>query len=466
MADGDRVANVFWSVFSQDRIQRMLVSMKDRLIEVVQEKLADAAEMKFPLLTRREADGSLIAGKARAVIGMRRAGKTSFLYQCLADRLAAGTAREKLVYFNFEDERLAGIEAADLGIVLDAYYRVNPSFRQRETVTWCFDEIQVVSGWEAFVRRVLDSEKVEVFLGGSSARMLSREVATSMRGRALETVITPFSFREFCSARDVSLTGKHLSAANRSRLQACFDAYLEVGGFPEALALSTDRQRVELLQGYVDAVLFRDVAERHGIGNLVALRAFARQLLRRAATLMSVSKLYADFKSRGIGVSKETLLRYLEHFEDAFLLFTVPLAVQSERRRQVNPRKLYLVDHGLAHAFSPAAGLDRGHLIENIVACELQRDARDIAYVKTARGGEVDFLATHYDGARTLIQVAADLANPPTLNREIQSLVEAAADFPDARRVLLYETVPPRGVPVPDGIEAIPVWRWLYDRSR
>ncbi|MFM8706503.1 MAG: ATP-binding protein, partial [Planctomycetia bacterium] len=204
--------------------------MKDQMLQAVQEKLADSAAMSFPRLTRREADGSLLPGKARAVIGMRRAGKTSFLYQCLADRLAAGTAREKLVYFNFEDERLAGMQAADLGTVFDAYYRAHPSFRRKETVTWCFDEIQVVTGWEAFVRRVLDAEKVEVFLSGSSARMLSREVATSMRGRALETVITPFSFREFCAARGEAVAGKLLSAANRSRMEAGFDSYLQVGG--------------------------------------------------------------------------------------------------------------------------------------------------------------------------------------------------------------------------------------------
>ena len=417
--------------------------MKDRIIQAVQEKLADSAVMNFPQLTRREADGSLVPGKARAVIGMRRAGKTSFLFQCLADRLAGGTAREKLVYFNFEDERLAGIEAADLGMVFDAYYRAHPSFRQKETVTWCLDEIQVVTGWEAFVRRVLDSERVEVFLSGSSARMLSREVATSMRGRALETVITPFSFREFCAARGEAVAGELLSAASRSRIEACFDLYLQIGGFPESLAVSTERQRVELLQGYVDSVLFRDVAERHNIGNLVALRSFARQLLRRAATLCSVSKLYADFKSRGIGVSKETLLRYLEHFEDAFLLF----------------------DHGLAHAFSASGGLNRGHLIENIVACEFQRHSRDLAYVKTAGGGEVDFLATRYDGSRTLAQVASDLTDRGTFDREIQSLVEAVEDFPDARRVLLCESSPPRGGSIPKGIEVIPVWRWLLDQQ-
>jgi predicted AAA+ superfamily ATPase len=435
--------------------------MKDRITEAIREKLADAAEMRFPQLTRREANGGTVAGKARAVIGMRRAGKTCFLYQCLADRLAAGVDRERLVYFNFEDERLAGIEAADLGTLLDLYYRAHPTLRRAETVTWCLDEIQVVTGWEAFVRRILDAEKVEVFLSGSSARMLSREVATSMRGRAMETVITPFSFREFSAARGVPLPATHLSATTKSQLQSLFDDYVTVGGFPEATAMPTERERVELLQGYVETVLFRDVAERHAVSNLVALRAFARQLLRNAATLVSVSKLYADFRSRGIGVSKETLLRYLEYFEDAFLLFTIPLATQSERRRQVNPRKCYLVDHGLSHAFSPAAGLDRGHLIENIVACELHRDSRDLAYVKTAHGGEVDFLATRFDGSQTLYQVSANLTNAATFDREVQPLIDAADEFPEARRLLLSETPLPRGRSMPAGIEFMPVWHWL-----
>ena len=438
--------------------------MKARITQAIQEKLADAAELEFPKLTMREATGETYPGKARAVIGMRRAGKTSFLYQCLANRLEDGVGRDKLVYFNFEDERLAGIEAADLGSLLDEYYRVHPSYRKSETVVWCFDEIQVVSGWEAFVRRILDSEKVEVFLSGSSARMLSREVATGMRGRSLETVITPFSFREFIAARGLPAQGKPFSAAARSHLLASFDDYLATGGFPEALAMATERERVGLHQGYVDTVLFKDVAERHSIGNLVALRAFVRQLLRQAATLFSVSKIYADFQSRGIPASKETLLGYLAHFEDAFLLFTVPLAARSERRRQVNPRKLYLADHGLAQAFSPAAGQNRGHFIENIVACELRRESRDLAYVKTESGREVDFLATRFDGKQTLVQVSADLSDASTFDREVQALVEAIPQFPGARLLLLSESGTPRDRSVPEGVESIPVWEWLLEQ--
>ena len=164
-------------------------------------------------------------GKARAVIGMRRAGKTTFLHQCLSTRLTSGVSRERLLYFNFEDERLDGLEAADLGARLDEYYRSFPALRQNQCVTWCLDEIQTIPGWERFVRRMMDSENVEVFLSGSSARMLSREVATSMRGRALETVITPFSFREFARSRGLTVPepDRLLSAAQQSTWLACFD---------------------------------------------------------------------------------------------------------------------------------------------------------------------------------------------------------------------------------------------------
>lgn len=450
-------------VLTEDCFYCISVFMKDQMRETIRQKLGDAVTVPFPILTRREAKTVPLEGKARAVIGMRRAGKTSFLYQCLADRLAEGIERERLVYFNFEDDRLGALAVEDLAMILEEYYRDFPQFRRVARVTWCFDEIQVVPGWERFVRRILDSENVEVFLSGSSARMLSREVATTMRGRALETVITPFSFREFGRARGAELPGgrRLMAAAEKSAWLARFDDYVEIGGFPEAGKMELPRERISLLQGYVDSVLFRDVVERHGIANVVALRAFVRQLLRQAATPFSVSKVYADFHSRGIGCSKETLLGFLAHLEDAFLIFTLPVASRSERRRQVNPRKLYLADHGLAQAFSPAAGLDRGHLIENMVACELAQQCRDLAYVKTADGFEVDFLATSHDGRQRLIQVASEVSTRATFEREVRALASAAAEFPCAQRLLLTETHPPRGVSLPDGIELQPVWRWL-----
>lgn len=440
--------------------------MEDHVYNAIRQKLADAIKTPFPSMVRREASPASLSGKAQAVIGMRRAGKTFFLYQCLADRLARGVERERLVYFNYEDERLGALRAEDLGTIIEEYYRQYPQFRHQAEVTWCFDEIQLVPGWERFVRRVLDSEKAEIFLSGSSARMLSREVATSMRGRALETVITPFSFREFLRRRNwpENAPRQLISSAERSALRAHFDDYLAVGGFPEAGAFPAARDRVGLLQSYVDTVLFRDVAERHKVSNLPALRALVRQLLRNPATLVSVSKIYADFGSRGIAVSKETLLAFLDYLEDAFLVFTLPLASRSERQQQVNPRKLYLADHGLAQAFSPRAGLDRGRLIENLIACQLARASRELAYIKTASGCEVDFMAMDFEGRRRLIQVAADISSPATFEREIRALREARQDYPDAPALLLTETEPAREVRAPAGVEIVPVWQWLLRR--
>ncbi len=436
--------------------------MKDHLREAIRQKLGDALDLPFPQSTPRETSTAPLEGKSRAIIGMRRAGKTTFLYQCLAARLAEGVPRNRLVYFNFEDERLGEMDAVDLGMILDEYYRSHPEFRRTHRVTWCLDEIQVIPGWERFIRRVMDTENVEILLSGSSAKMLSREVATTMRGRSLETVITPFSFREFAKARGLSPRDSSLLASReRSSWLACFDQYLEIGGFPEAGKESLKNQRVNLLQGYVDTVLFRDVAERHGITNLVALRAFVRQLLRQPASPLSVSKVYADFRSRGISLTKETLLSMLAHLEDAFLVFTLPVASHSERRQQVNPRKLYLADHALAAAYNPRKNSDRGHYLENIVACELLRRSMSVAYVKTVQGYEVDFLVTESSGDTQLIQVAADVENESTFEREIRSLVGASKEFPEAKKILLVEDAPPRGFRFTEGVEVMPIWQWL-----
>ena len=146
--------------------QMVAESIRTRLVE----KLADSLAGPIPLATTRHIHGTVsLPNKATAVIGMRRAGKTTFLHQLRRERLDAGVARERLPYINFEDEQLVGLTARNLNFLLEEYYRRFPALRTNQTVTWCFDEIQVVPGWERFVRRVLDSENVEVFISGSSA---------------------------------------------------------------------------------------------------------------------------------------------------------------------------------------------------------------------------------------------------------------------------------------------------------
>ena len=164
--------------------------------ELIRQKIVDSLASPVPEFTRRDVRLPAVPRKAVAVIGMRRTGKTTFLWQVLADRLAKGIGREGHLYFNFEDERLAGMKAADLNLIVEEYYRLHPDWRDRRRAVFFLDEIQAVDGWEPFTRRLLDTEHIDLFVSGSSARLLSREVATSMRGRAMEALVHPFSFRE------------------------------------------------------------------------------------------------------------------------------------------------------------------------------------------------------------------------------------------------------------------------------
>ncbi len=435
--------------------------------EVIRQKIADAVVQKpFPL-TRRDARLPDIPRKARAIIGMRRSGKTYFLQQCLSDRLAAGAPREALVYFSFEDDRLAGMQSEHLDWVLEEYFARCPEFRDQRQVTFFFDEIQVVPGWETFIRRMLDTENVEIFVSGSSARMLSREVATALRGRATETVIFPFSFREYLRHHDVEIPTRpsFVAKASRSRVERSFNDYLDVGGFSEAQHLAT-ADRIILLQSYVDTCIFRDVVERHGITNVVALRRLVRQLLGAAASRFSVNKFYNDFRSQGIAVAKDALHQMLAHLEDAFLVRVVSMATNSERQRQVNPRKIYPVDAALIPAFDRSGRANTGHALETAVLIELERRGCEVAYVISPGGLEVDFLAVEPGGRRLLVQVAADLTDPATLEREFQALSDALLEYRRTTALLLTLTasdVRAAQATAPANIAVRTVWEWMLE---
>ena len=190
--------------------------------------------------------------------------------------------------------------------------------------------------------------------------------------------------------------------------------------------------RFELLRSYVDVVLLRDVIERHNLSQPQVLHWMVRQLLGNAAGSFSINKFHADLKSRGVAVGKDTLHSYLAHLEDAFLIFSLDLATDSERRRQVNPRKVYPVDTGLMAMYDRSGKVNIGHALETAVLHELQRRGAQVNYVRTPNGYEVDFLARDAAGHETLIQVCADLAEPATLAREVRALQDAATLWPMA----------------------------------
>jgi predicted AAA+ superfamily ATPase len=429
--------------------------------DIVRQKIVDSIATPMPEFTRRDVRLPGVKNKAVAVIGMRRTGKTTFLWQVISDRLAKGTAREGLLYFSFEDERLADVRAQDLRVLVEEYYRLHPEWRDRKRATFLLDEIQVVPGWETFARRLLDTEKVDLFLSGSSARLLSREVATSMRGRAMEALVHPFSFREYLRhlGREPKTDPDRIPKAARSALEKDLRTYLAQGGFPEVQGAG-QRDRHELLKSYVDVALLRDVVERHAVSHPVALRWMVRRLLSNAARSFSVNKFYGDLKSQGFHIGKDTLHDYLGHLEDAFLVRAISIAADSERRRMVNPRKAYPVDPGLISVFDRSGRGQVGHALETCILLELERRGAKIAYVKTQNGFEVNFLARYPDGKLDLIQVCVDLDDPATREREIRALLDAKNDHPrTAMHVISLER--PSGLDLPRGITLHSTSSWL-----
>lgn len=435
--------------------------MENQYRQIVREKIVDSLAAPVPALTRRDVWLPSVPNKATVVMGMRRSGKTSLLWQILGDRLAQGAAREGLLYFSFEDERLAGLQGQDLDLLVEEYFRLYPQSRDRDRVTFFLDEIQVIPGWERFARRLLDSETIDLFLSGSSARLLSREVATSMRGRGMEAVVLPFSFRESLrhAGLEPSKPPERLPKAERTLLDRHLLDYLGQGGFPEAQGLDI-RNRFELLRGYVDVVLLRDVIERHAVSHPLVLRWMVRHLLGNAAGSFSVNKFHADLKSQGVAVGKDTLHNYLAHLEDAFVVRSLNISTDSERRRRVNPRKVYPIDTGLIPVFDRSGKANLGHALETAVLLELDRRGAQSAYVHTMSGYQVDFHARFIEGHQELIQVCASLDDPDTREREIRALQKAAEEYPQARCALIALDKPVR-LDLPEGITVHSARDWL-----
>lgn len=418
-----------------------------------------------PVMTRREVRLPRVPNKALAVIGMRRSGKSTFLWQCLASRLAAGAPRDAQVYVNFEDDRLGALDAADLDSLLEAYYQRCPKYRGKQKVGLFLDEIQLVQGWERFVRRIMDSENVDVFISGSSAKLLSREVATALRGRSLEVLVLPFSFREALAHANLLPKSEWamLKSQERSMVRGAFDRYMETGGFPEAQTLSAEDRSV-LLRSYTDVAVLRDVIDRHQVSNPTALRWMQRQLLGNAASPFSIEKFHAVLHSQGLAVGKNALHDYLGHIEDAFLIRLVSLDTASERQRMVNPRKAYPVDHGLIQLFDKTGHVGRGHTLESVVALELERRGAFIAYVKTPANYEVDFIARFRDGETVLIQVCEDVTETDVYTREIRALEDAKSKYPEAGRLMIVGRGETR-VKAPEGIMIKSAVEWLLEEG-
>ncbi len=397
--------------------------------------------------------------KALVFIGMRRVGKTYLMYQHMEEALSLGRKKDKLCHINFDDDRLSGFSSDDFQTIIDVYFEMFPEHVDADDLIFYFDEIQNVDGWEKFIRRLIDKEKMEIFITGSSAKSLSREIATNLRGRCLAAEVFPLSFEEYLDyrgIRDIS----NLTSKQEAALKNHSQTYLWQGGFPETLD-ATESMHQRIIQSYVNAAVFRDVIDRHNLTSPHLVKLFLIQCLQNIASPLSVTKIYHILKSRGETLSRNRLYEYLEYFEDAYLLFSIPIFELSARKRQVNPSKIYCVDTGIINAYSIKPQTEASACLENATyICLRRQEYENIFYYKTRTGKEVDFVAQRPNGSLELVQACAQLQDPDTRKREIQALVEAAKEL-EIEQATIVTTYEEEVVEFDSlQITVLPYWKW------
>jgi hypothetical protein len=428
---------------------------------MLKEILLDFQEIDLPTGVPRRIAVSKVPGKATVCIGVRRSGKSTFMFQLMKKLQDSGVARQNILYLNFFDDRLHSLQHDNLGVILEAYFSLYPEKKNTEKVYCFFDEIQVVSGWEPFIDRLLRMEKCEVYITGSSAQMLSREIATQMRGRALSWEMFPFSFQEFLDYKGIESDGP-LSTKKRLTVQKAFEEYWQTGGFPEVAGL--DRMlRIKTHQEYWGAMLFRDLVERHDISHPKAVTDLAHWLVDNTGSLYSINNLTGYLKSLGHKAPKPAVTDYLEWFEDAYVLFTVRIFDASLARTNTNPKKIYCVDHALVTSISSGILVNSDHLLENLVFTALRRVTPDIFYYKTKAGREVDFIAGRQGPSRMLVQVCESMAAQQTRKRETNALAEAMTELKLSQGIIVTRNEEEQILVDSGKIDVVPAWRFMLN---
>ena len=393
--------------------------MKELLLSLLDEFRDNLSKIKDSI--PRDFVFSRINNKIKVAIGMRRAGKTYMLLQTAYSLIQQGVDLHQILFIDFEDDRILPCDQKTLDTMLEDFYSLYPENHNR--ICYIFlDEIQNVSEWALVVRRFHGTKNVEIFLSGSSAKLLSKDLHTALRGRSIANEIWPYSFNEYLNAVKYLIPTPLFSKRVKDQLLQHLEHYLTHGGFPETTKVDNLTRRTTL-QGYVDLVISKDIIERYNIQNIILLKYLVQTLLKNTSCSFSVNKFAKDLKSQGIVGSKNTVHEYLEYLEDAYLVFPIKLYSESIRKMQANVRKVYAVDPGLVNAYIFSRNKNYGHLFENIVYLQLRRTGHKIYYYLTQKERyEVDFLTQTPEGELHLYQVCWDINDLETLDRENRAL--------------------------------------------
>lgn len=379
-------------------------------------------------------------------VGVRQAGKSYLLYQRVKELLGCGINLHDIVYVNFDDERLLGMTTDDFDLILQAYYSMyggQPIF--------FFDEIQNVDGWANFARR-LANQKHRVYVTGSNAKMLSRDIETVLGGRYLSVYVFTYSFEEYLKAIGISVSGGSQYGRKANELQRHFRTYFEWGGFPE---LVNFREKRVWLNSLYNRIFFNDLVVRHKVKNEDSLRMCIRRLAESVMQPCSLNRLSNLVKSTGMPCSPSTVMEYVRYLQESCLLISLD-NYASKFVDKETVKKHYFIDNGLLHLFinNPDTAL-----LENLCAINLyKRYGKGVYYFN--RNIEVDF---YVPDEKLAIQASFRMSEEATLEREIKALVALHGLYETQRNLII--TYEDEGTMERDGIkiEIIPVWKWLHD---
>lgn len=404
------------------------------------------------------------------ITGMRRCGKTFYLFQLMQSLLAKGVDRQHMFYFDFSDERLKPLDRGIMQTVVEEYWRQVPD--ARECGCYLFlDEVQEIDEWQGFCQRIAEQETVTLVITGSSSKVSSSEIASSFRGRSHVHEMWPLSFAEYCAFNGIPLpeTGQtSFSPKETTRYESAFSDYLQWGGFP-GIQQRPFGDRIELLQGYVRDVVARDVAERSGREDISLTMQLALFAIRNTACELSSNDLAKRLTDLGYRAYWNKVSQLLELLQQAYLIHYLPEYTTMLKPNTTARPKVYAEDHGLAYAVSRANQQDHGKRLETLVYLELRRrfsgrrtDAISSLTVPDGSNAKVDFLTGDALGLDPyeLIQVSYDMSADRTRKREIGSL-KAGMRFTRLQEGLILTLREEEAVHSDVGeIRITPAWKW------
>ena len=380
------------------------------------------------------------------LVGIRRAGKSYMLYQQIQQLVAQGHSIEEVLFINFEDERITDIQKEDLHLILEAYRELFP----HQPIIF-LDEIQNVEGWEHFARRLAD-EKYRVFITGSNAHMLSREISSTLGGRYLTKEIFPFSFEEYLEYRQIHLTRFWELSPLKADVIRLFSDYFYYGGLSEVFDI---QDKKSWLQSLYQKILFSDIVVRKGVRNERSLRLLIRKLADSVMQPTAIKRLQNILQGDGTKIARETIGSYLDYLHESYLTFSISCFTDSISERETI-KKHYFYDNGILNLFlfQPET-----KLLENLVAIQLyKRYGEDLFYYN--KNVEIDFCVPK-EGL--LIQVSYRMVDEATRIREVGAL-QKVGKFLKVKKCMIVtydqeETLPSEDLGL--DIEVIPIYKFL-----